>query len=41
MVPEINGRDGGWVLVEGFVRGTDESLDRELFAFFTRTIYLA
>ncbi len=32
-VPEINGHPGGWVLLEGFVRGTDEKNDRELFAF--------
>jgi hypothetical protein len=33
VVPEINGHSGEWVLVEGFIRGTDESRDRELFAF--------
>lgn len=33
VVPEINGHPGEWVLVEGFVRGADESHDRELFAF--------
>ncbi len=33
VVPEINGHQGEWVLVEGYVRGTDESRDRELFAF--------
>ncbi|WP_284322151.1 hypothetical protein [Dyella acidisoli] len=33
VVPEINGHPGEWVLVEGFIRGTDESHDRELFAF--------
>ena len=33
VVPEINGHQGEWVLVEGFVRGTDESHDRDLFAF--------
>lgn len=33
VVPEINGKAGEWVLVEGFVRGADESHDRELFAF--------
>ena len=32
VVPEINGHLGEWVLVEGYVRGGDESLDRELFA---------
>lgn len=32
-VPEINGHSGEWVLVEGFILGTDESRDRELFAF--------
>ena len=30
MVSNINGHEGGWVLVKGYVRGTDESLDREL-----------
>lgn len=33
VVPEINGHPGEWVLVEGFIRGADESHDRELFAF--------
>ncbi len=33
VVPEINGIPGEWVLVEGFIRRTDESHDRELFAF--------
>lgn len=33
VVPEINGHTGEWVLVEGFVQGTDESRDREIFAF--------
>ena len=33
MVSEINGHQGEWVLVEGYVRGVDESHDRELFAF--------
>lgn len=33
VVPEINGHQGDWVLVEGFVRGVDEDRDRELFAF--------
>jgi len=33
VVPEINGHSGEWVLVEGFIRGADESHDRELFAF--------
>ena len=33
VVPEINGQQGEWVLLEGFVRGADECLDRELFAF--------
>ena len=32
VVPEINGHDGEWVLVEGYVRGTNESHDRKLFA---------
>ena len=32
VVPEINGHEGEWVLVEGYVRGTDESRDRDLFA---------
>lgn len=33
VVPEINGHQGDWVLVEGFVRGVNEDHDRELFAF--------
>lgn len=33
VVPEINGHQGDWVLVEGFVRGVNEEYDRELFAF--------
>lgn len=33
VVPEINGHQGEWVLVEGFVQGTDSAQDRELFAF--------
>jgi hypothetical protein len=33
VVPEINGHEGEWVLVEGFVQGTDSQHDRELFAF--------
>ena len=33
VVPEINGREGEWVLVEGHVRGTDERHDRDFFAF--------
>lgn len=33
VVPEINGHPGEWVLVDGFIRGADESHDRELFAF--------
>ena len=33
VVPEINGHQGEWVLVEGFIRGADESHDRELLAF--------
>lgn len=33
VVPEINGHQGEWVLVEGFVRGVNEDRDRELFAF--------
>ena len=40
VVPEINGHRGEWVLVEGFVRGTDESHDRELFAFL-RGVFIA
>ena len=40
MVPEINGHQGEWVLVEGYIRGTDESLDRELFAFL-RGVFIA
>ncbi|MEN8513400.1 hypothetical protein [Burkholderia sp. RS02] len=33
VVPEINGHQGEWVLVEGFVQGADSARDRELFAF--------
>lgn len=33
VVPEINGHQGDWVLVEGFVRGVNEVHDREIFAF--------
>jgi hypothetical protein len=33
VVPEINGHQGDWVLVEGFVRGVNEDHGRELFAF--------
>ncbi len=40
VVPEINGHQGEWVLVEGHVRGTDESHDRELFAFL-RGVFIA
>lgn len=32
-VPDINGQQGVWVLVEGFVQGADSEHDRELFAF--------
>jgi len=39
-VPEINGYSGDWILVEGFVQGTDEKHDRELFAFL-RGIFIA
>lgn len=33
VVPEINGHQGEWVLVEGFVRGVNQDHDRELLAF--------
>jgi hypothetical protein len=33
VVPEINGHQGEWVLVDGYVRGANEDHDRELFAF--------
>lgn len=33
VVPEINGQRGDWVLLQGFLRATSDSLDRELFAF--------
>ncbi|MDS0851368.1 ATP-binding protein [Burkholderia cenocepacia] len=33
VVPEINGHQGEWVLVEGFVQGADSGGDRALFAF--------
>lgn len=40
VVPEINGHLGEWVLVEGFIRGADESHDRDLFAFL-RGVFIA
>ena len=40
VVPEINGHQGDWVLVEGFIRGTDENHDREISAFL-RGVFLA
>ncbi len=40
VVPEINGHQGEWVLLEGYVRGADESHDRELFAFL-RGVFIA
>ena len=40
VVPEINGNQGEWVLVEGFIRGVDEKHDRELFAFL-RGLFIA
>jgi hypothetical protein len=40
VVPEINGHQGEWVLVEGFVRGVNEDHDRELFAFL-RGVFVA
>jgi hypothetical protein len=40
VVPEINGHQGEWVLVEGFIRRADESRDRELFAFL-RGVFIA
>lgn len=40
VVPEINGHQGDWVLVEGFVQGTDAAHDRELFAFL-RGVFVA
>ena len=40
VVPEINGHQGEWVLVEGHIRGTDEHHDREIFAFL-RGVFLA
>ena len=40
VVPEINGNQGEWVLVEGFIRGTDENHDREIFAFL-RGVFIA
>ena len=39
-IPEINGHQGDWVLVEGLIRGADESQDRELFAFL-RGVFIA
>lgn len=40
VVPEINGHQGKWVLVQGFVRGADAIHDRELFSFL-RGIFVA
>lgn len=40
VVPEINRHSGEWVLVQGFIRGTDENNDRELFAFL-RGVFIA
>lgn len=40
VVSEINGHAGEWVLVEGFIRGADESHNRELFAFL-RGVFIA
>ena len=40
VVPEINGHQGEWVLMQGYVRGTDQSLDREIFAFL-RGLFIA
>lgn len=39
-VPEINGHQGEWVLIEGFVQGADSSHDREIFAFL-RGVFVA
>lgn len=33
VVPEINGNAGEWILLGGFICSTDETRDRELFAF--------
>jgi hypothetical protein len=40
VVPEINGYQGEWVLIEGFVRGIDQGHDRDLFAFL-RGLFIA
>lgn len=40
VVPAINGHPGEWVLVQGYIRGADESHDRELFAFL-RGVFIA
>ncbi len=40
VVPEINGHQGEWVLVQGYIRGVDGSHDRELFAFL-RGVFIA
>lgn len=40
VVPKINGHQGEWVLLEGFVHGINESHDRELFAFL-RGVFIA
>jgi hypothetical protein len=37
VVPGINGHQGEWVLVEGFVRGENEEYDREIFTFLRGT----
>lgn len=33
LVPSINGHQGPWVLLQGHVRGADETHDRDIFAF--------
>ena len=40
VIPEINGRPGEWVLLDGFIRGADKNHDRELFAFL-RGVFVA
>ena len=39
-VPEINGHSGEWVLLKGFIKGADDSQDRQLVAFL-RGVFIA
>ena len=40
VVPEINGHQGDWILLEGYVNGINEEFDRELFTFL-RGLFIA